>query len=162
MTMNEVKMKYPFAILLTILAGLLLFSGCSPARETPPGVAGTPENLIIVTVEPQVTPRMDFVAQPPGAPVRPNASRMQVEVLSLAQSEDNPDYTILHVLVFSTAPAEGLDEYASNLAGQEIEILLAVGDAVSLAPGDLLKIIVSYRGDEWGSSYYGSNVSYVN
>ncbi len=73
---------------------------------------------------------------PSGAPVRENASLMQVEILSLTPSEKNAEYVVIHVRVITTAPTEGLDEYNPDLAGQEVDIFLLVKDAVSLEPGD--------------------------
>ncbi|MBN2258668.1 MAG: hypothetical protein JW704_12780 [Anaerolineaceae bacterium] len=97
---------------------------------------------------------------PAGAPVRPNASRMNVEILSLAESEKGAEFMLAHVRVNSTAPVEGMDEYDPNLAGQEIDITLAFEDGIMLAFGDIINLTVAYRGDEWGGGYFGSEISY--
>ena len=157
-------MKYPIVILTLLVIGLTGLAGCQPNQpvlET--NAAGEPTlgNLIIVTTLPQVTPPGNGDApQPAGGPVRENASLATVEVLSLTASKENPEFVVLHVLVKVTAPAEGLDEYNPSLAGQEIDINLAAGDAATLAPGDVIILTLSYRGDEWGGGYYGTEIIY--
>jgi hypothetical protein len=159
-------MKKNLLILVVILLSLFLLSGCKSDEAAPvPDASGekagdttlpgypAPDSTI-----PEET--MPGYPAPAGAPVRENASRMNVEVLSLAQSEKNSEYVVMHVRVNSTAPVDGMDEYDANLAGQEVDITLAVGDAVSLAPGDIINLTVSYRGDEWGGGYYGTEISY--
>ena len=157
-------MKYPIVILTLLVIGLTGLAGCQPNQpvlET--NAAGEPTlgNLIIVTVQPQATPQSnDRIPPPAGGPVRENASLATVEVLSLTTSKENPQFVVLHVLVKVTAPAEGLDEYNPSLAGQEIDINLAAGDAANLAPGDVINLTLSYRGDEWGGGYYGTGINY--
>ena len=84
---------------------------------------------------------------------------MQVEILSLTPSEKSPDFVVAHVRVNTAAAAEGFDQYDPNLAGQEIDILLPAGDAAGLAVGGIINLTVSYRGDEWGGGYYGSEIT---
>jgi hypothetical protein len=113
--------------------------------------------------QPTAVPLIDPVdpgVQPPlGAPVRENASLMGVEVLSISPNEKNSAEVIIHVKVVSSAAANGMDEYDPNLVGQEIDIHLNAADAVNLAAGSTLNLTVSYRGDEWGGGYYGSNLT---
>jgi hypothetical protein len=157
-------MKIQTIILTLLILSLGGLAGCltaQPVLETNPGMEPTLGNLIIVTVQPQATPQdNDRVPPPVGGPVRPNASLATVEVLSLATSKNNPEYVVLHVLVRVSAPAEGLDEYDPNLVGQEIDINLAAGDAVNIAAGKILILTISYRGDEWGGGYYGTDISF--
>ena len=148
-------------IILTLLmlsfGGLAACQTAQPVPVTNPAVEPTPGNLIIITVQPQATADNNGSVPPPaGGPVRPNASLATVEVLSLMTSQNNPEYVVAHVLVKTTTNAEGFDEYNPNLVGQEIDINLAVGDAAVLAPGDIIILTISYRGDEWGGGYYGS------
>jgi hypothetical protein len=170
----EENMKIKYGMLILILLNLLVFSGCQKdqsVNETaaPVGSESYPEPVISVPlINPSDYPAPDdgegntnsVITVPQNAPVRENASLMQVEILSLTQSKVSPDYVIVHVLVNATTPVKGFDEYDSTLAGQEIDILLVTGDAISLAPGDVINLNVSYRGDEWGGGYYGSNISY--
>jgi hypothetical protein len=158
-------MKLQIIILTLLMLCLSVLAACQtaqPVLETNPVVEPTPGNLIIITTEPQATPQNNGRVPPPaGGPVRPNASLATVEVLSLANSKETPEYVIAHVLVKTTTNAEGFDEYNPNLVEQEIDIKLAVGDAANLVPGDIINLTLSYRGDEWGGGYYGTGISYV-
>jgi len=163
-------MRKSLLMLVAILLGLSLLGGCQSGAKpddgsgegpvTDPGQAAYPAPQIQPTATARAYPGPDGPGQPAGAPVRENGSIMNVEVLSLAQSEKNPDFVVIHVKVNATTPAPGLEEYDPNLASQEIDINLRVGDAVGLAPGDILRLTVSYRGDEWGGGYYGSNINH--
>ncbi|MGA9397721.1 MAG: hypothetical protein WBV22_05605, partial [Anaerolineaceae bacterium] len=97
---------------------------------------------------------------PSTAPVRENASLMNIEVLSITPNEKNAEDVILHVKVNTTAATNGMDEFNPNLAGQEIDIHVNKADAANLAVGNILNLTVSYRGDEWGGGYYGSNPTF--
>ena len=150
-------MKHITVILTLIMISLGALAGCQTAQ---PVMDPTPGNLSIITTEPQATTQNTGKVPPPAAgSVRPNASLVTVEVLSLTPSKDRPDTVIVHVLVKTTAPAEGLDEYNPDLAGQEIDINLAAGEAANLVIGDVISLTLSYRGDEWGGGYYGTMVN---
>ncbi len=175
-------MKIKYGILILILISLIALSGCK-TKETvsetvvPEGSSEgypVPEvNLPLVTTsegypapdssvgEPEVITDPGYPA-PSGAPVRENASLMQVEILSLSPSEKSPDFVVAHVRVNTTAAAEGFDQYDPNLAGQEIDILLPAADAAGLSVGSIINLTVSYRGDEWGGGYYGSSITVGN
>ncbi len=146
-------------ILLPVL--LILCLGILTACQTSqPVMEPTPGELTLVTTQPQALNPDGGKAPPPArAPVRPNASLATVEVLSLTTSAERADTVILHALVKNTAPTEGLDEYDPNLAGQEIDINLASGEAATLVPGDVISLTLSYHGDEWGGGYYGTMVT---
>jgi hypothetical protein len=179
--LHEEKMKIKYGILILILISLLALSGCktketvteTAAPESSSGGYPAPEiNLPLVTSPgypaPESTPAEDKAVSEPGypdpssAPVRENASLMQVEILSLTPSDKIPDLVIAHVRVNNTAAVEGFDQYDPNLAGQEIDLLLTVADAARLTVGDVIELTVSFRGDEWGSGYYGSNITAGN
>jgi hypothetical protein len=154
--LQEVKMKHITLILTLIMISFGALAGCQTAQ---PVMDPTPNN-ILVTVQPQATDQAGGRVPPPArAPVRPNASLATVEVLSLTPSKDRPDTVIVHVLVKTTAPAEGLDEYNPDLTGQEIDINLAAGEAANLVAGDVISLTLSYRGDEWGGGYYGTMIN---
>ncbi len=176
-------MKFKYGIFVLVLISLLVLTGCkkdqdvnstqavdgskesypvpetvvpTPTLASYPAPAKTPEST-------QSTETTDpGYPAPDNVPVRENASLMQVEILSLAKSEKNPDFVIAHVRVNTTAAAPGLDEYDPNLTGQELDILLAARDADSLAVGNIINLTVSYRGDEWGGGYYGRELSLAN
>jgi hypothetical protein len=154
------SMKIQMTICMLMICGLALLSGCQSTQALTPGAAGTLENLTVVTLETSGTPPA-LNPPPVGAPVRPNASLMQVEILTLAPSEKSQEYMVAHVLVIASAAIEGFDQYNPELSGQEIDILLTTGEAADLAPGDILDLAVSYRGDEWGGGYYGTTSSIV-
>lgn len=178
----EVKMKFKYGIFVLVLISLLVLTGCKKDQNvnSNPAADGSKESYPAQdNVVPQptqasypapATPESIQSTQsttpgypaPANAPVRENASLMQVEILSLAKSEKSPDFVIAHVRVNTTAATAGLDEYDPNLAGQELDILLAAGDADSLAVGNIINLTVSYRGDEWGGGYYGRELSLAN
>jgi hypothetical protein len=170
----EVKMKIKTGILILILVSLLALGGCK-SKETAvptsasgdypaPDVAlplvispGYPAPESTVSVEKAVTD--PGYPAPSGAPVRENASQLQVEILSLTPSDKNPDLVVAHVRVNSLGMVEGFDPYDPEMVGKEVDILLITGDAAGLAVGDLINLTVSYRGDEWGGGYYGTGIS---
>ena len=162
-------MKTKLGILTLVLISLLVLSGCKtgePTLETNPadGIStGYPAPQLPVQAATSAgypAPGTDH--SPAGAPVRENASLVQVEILSLTPSEKNAEYVVLHVRVITAAPAEGLEEYNPNLPGQEIDILVLAGDATSLEPGKIIDLTIRYSGDEWGGGYYGSNITTNN
>ena len=158
-------MKIQTIVLTLLVISLAGLTGCQaeqPVTETKPAVEPTLGNLIIVTIPPQATQENSGRVPPPvGAPVRPNASLATVEVLSLTAVKEDPEFVIVHAMVTAATPAEGFDAYDPNLVGQEIDIHLAVGEAANLVPGDIILLTLSYRGDEWGGGYYGTDISYL-
>ena len=154
-------MRKEIEITVLILLSLTLLAGCK--NEQPKSAVMDWSTAYPEQIQPAVIP--DAGTLQPGvmsAPVRENGSIMNVEVLSLARSDRNPDFVVVHVLVNATAPAAGLEEYDPNLAGQEIDINLRSGDAASMLPGDIIRLTVTYRGDEWGGGYYGSDINHQN
>jgi hypothetical protein len=175
----EVKMKVKYGILILILVSAFILGGCKNDQTasdtaTPDGSAPSyPEPVVAATTEtspgypapgsatgePQV-PDVGYPVQS-SAPAMDNASLMNVEILALTPNPDKADLVILHVWVNTTAPAEGYIEFDPDLAGKEMDIQVAAGDAASLAVGDVIDLTVSYRGDESGGGYYGYDISKV-
>jgi hypothetical protein len=156
-------MKKQLIIPLLIVISFSLLTGCkSKQASTENPVSGNPTtgNNGAAYPVPQVNPNSGYPA--PGASasvVVDNASQMTVEILSLTPNAKDPQYVTAHVKVNFSVPVEGKVEYNPNLAGQEIDINLTVADASALAVGNILNLKVSFRGDESGSGYYGSEIS---
>lgn len=159
-------MKSKIGILALVLISLIILTGCKtdqPKDEsisTPGSSAGYPAPEITA---PEITlpgyPAPGGNTSPAIGPVRENASAMNVVVLSITPNEKNADEMILHVKVNSAVPANNLEQYNPNLIDQEIDIHVSRADAANLSVGNVLNLTVSYRGDEWGGGYYGSNIT---
>jgi|GEM_PF-2355674 len=160
-------MKIKLGILILFLISLLILSGCKADQQN--GETGAtvdsstgypPPEIPIPEVSPPGYPAPGSDTSPSTGPVRENASAMNIEVLSITPNEKNAEDVILHVKVNSSVPTNGLDEFNSNLIGQEIDIHLNVADTANLAVGNILSLTVSYRGDEWGGGYYGTGITF--
>ncbi len=154
-------MKKHLLILMLIAISTSLLSGCKTQEgsSTNPvtgnqtqGTSGAGYPAPEISTEPAYP-------APSGQVVAENASRMTVEVLSLTPSANDPQNIIIHVKVNSSAAVEGKTEYNPNLAGTEIDINLTAADAAGLAVGSVLSLTVSFRADNWGGGYYGSEIS---
>ena len=156
-------MKKQLIIPLLIVISFSLLTGCkSKQASTGNPVSGNPAtgNNGTGYPAPQVNPNSSYPAPGvSGSVVIDNASQMTVEILSLTPNTKDPQYVTAHVKVNFSVPVEGKSEYNPNLAGQEIDIKLTVADAANLAVGNILNLTVSFRGDEWGGGYYGSEIS---
>lgn len=157
-------MKKQLPILLLILIGISLLTGCKPEATD----SVTMENPVVVNPTAEIGGTGYPAPQPvsgypapgtSGSQVIDNASQMTVEILSLTPNAKDPRYVIAHVKVKTTTPVEGKPEYNPDVAGQEIDINLLAADAANLAVGDALRLTASFRGDEWGGGYYGSDIS---
>lgn len=159
-------MKKQLLIPLLMVISFSLLTGCKSQQ----GSTGNPTSAIPASENqttktdgagypaPQVTPVSGYPA-PADSIVTDNASQMTVEILSLTPNTKDPQYVTAHVKVNFSEPVEGKIEYNPNLAGQEIDINLSVADAATLVVGNILNLTVSYRADNWGGGYYGSEIS---
>jgi hypothetical protein len=157
-------MKKQLTILLLLVIGISLLTGCKQGSTD----NSTMENPVLENATAEISgtgyPAPQTISGYPapgisGSVVVDNASQMTVEILSLTPNAKDPQYVTAHVMVNSSVPVEGKPEYNPNLAGQEIDINLPVADAATLAVGNILNLTVSFRGDEWSSGYYGSDIS---
>jgi hypothetical protein len=159
-------MRKPFFILLIILSCVSVLTGCKTGKgstatstlENPASVVPTGGITGAGYPAPAGNPGSSYPA-PPGSVVAENASRMTVEILSLSPAANDPQYVIAHVKVKTSAAVEGKTEYNPNLPGQETDIHLLAADATNLAVGNILILTVSYRMDDAGGGYYGSEIS---
>lgn len=160
-------MKIKSFLILFLLVSLLALGGCKTAQpvvETGVSPAAgddaypVPQAAVTIPAS-EAYPAPDSGEGPAGAPVRPNASLMNVTILSILPDEKDSTQVILHVTVNTSQPANGLEEYNPGAVGQELDIRVSAQDAANLAVGNVINLTVSYRGDEWGGGYYGSGIS---
>jgi hypothetical protein len=159
-------MKKQLGILLLIVISLSLLSGCKSEQTTTETsvIEGGAEGAATSYPVPDYTipqPTSNYPAPGEGGAIPDNASLMTVEIQSLTPNANDPAYVVAKVKVNATTPVEGMIEYNSNLAGTVIDINLATADAAILAVGDLRIIKVSFRADNWGGGYYGSEITNV-
>ncbi len=138
----------------------VLAAACSAAAPSPTPVppSPTPLPLTPTTALPPIPP-------PTGpspnnrVPAIKNFSLVSGSVTSVTPDDSNSAVVHVKVNVISTSHVESFPSFTDDKVGQEIEILLDSSLASTVAAGDSVQVKVTYRGDESGGSFYGSELT---
>ncbi len=138
----------------------VLAAGCSAAAPSPTPVPPSPTPL---PSTPSTAPTALPLPTDPGpnsrVPAIKNFSLVSGKVVGVAPDASNPAVVRVTVSVVSTSQVEGFPSFTDDKVGKEIEILLDSSLASTVAAGDSVQVKVSYRGDESGGSFYGSEMT---
>ncbi len=137
-----------------------LTAACSAAAPSPTPVPPSPTPL-----PPTPTTALPPIPPPTGpspnnrVPAIKNFSLVSGSVTSVTPDDSNSAVVHVKVNVISTSHVESFPSFTDDKVGQEIEILLDSSLASTVAAGDSVQVKVTYRGDESGGSFYGSELT---
>ena len=152
-------MKIKFVSKCLILAAFILgtIPGCTAATPVPlPSPSPVPPTLAPPPVKSTAKPN-----NPPGnqAPVMENHSLVSGNILAISADPKNSAMTRIQIHVTASNPVQGSVSFTDDKVGSDIDVLVKPAPASTVKIGDSIQIQVSYRGDEFGGNYYGSDLS---
>lgn len=142
-------------VLCIILLGIV--PGCTAAAPIlQPSPTPAPPTL---TPAPVGTPALP--GNPPAnrAPAIENHSLVSGSVLTIGSDPKNKSIMRVQIHVTASNPAQGSVSFTDDKVGNDIEILVKPSLAAGLKMGDTIQVQVTYRGDEFGGNFYGSDLS---
>ncbi len=146
--------KNPGSWLFPLLAMIgLLVTGCNSATPSPTPVPPSP------TPAPTSSPLPTDSLPVNRVPAIKNFSLVTGTIVKLAPDSAYPVRVQLTLDIVSTAPVESYPSFTDDKVGQEIDILIDSGLVGNAAVGDTVQVKVSYRGDESGGKFYGSELT---
>ncbi len=154
------RYKHGLTMLVVWVIFSILAAGCNAATPSPTPVPPTPTPL-----PPTPTAVPTAISQPTDSapnnrvPAIKNFSLVSGSVTKIAPDPSNSAVIHLTLKVTSTSHVEAFTSFTDDKVGQEIEILLDSSQASTIAAGVSIQIKVSYRGDESGGSFYGSELT---
>jgi len=148
----------------TISIGLVLYilllgivPGCTAATPVhqPTPTPATPTQ----SPAPVGTPALP--GNPPAnrAPVIENHSLVNGSILTIGSDPKNKSVMRIQIHVTASNPAQGSVSFTDDKVGNDIEILVKPVLAAGIKIGDTVQVQVTYRGDEFGGNFYGSDLS---
>ncbi len=156
--------RNPHRLLILLALLIALMVSCSPASPSPTPVPPT-ETAAPTPVPPTVTTAPTTNPSPtipsPGgrAPAIKNYSLVTGSVLQVSPVAEDSTLDRLVMEITSTAHVENYPSFTDDKVGQEMEILLDSTLAETAAAGNNVQIKVTYRGDERGGGFYGTELT---
>jgi hypothetical protein len=140
------------------------FAGCAaPASpKLTPIPATQPLSTLVSPTQaslPGNLPNPNSDTPPNKMPAVENHSLVSGKVILVAAYPKNSTRVLIRLSVTVSAPVENFRSFTSDKVGQEIEILVDPALASSVKAGDSIQLKVSYRGDEFGGNFYGSDLT---
>ncbi len=147
-------MRAKFGILILLLISLSgsLLTGCNSAQPSPTPVPPT------ITTAPTTAPLPTVSSPVNKGPTVKNYSLVTGSVVKIEPDRVNQSFSRVTLNVTSTSHVESYPSFTDGKVGQEIDVLIDPAQAGTLAVGNTIQVKVTYRGDENGAKFYGSEL----
>ncbi len=150
--------RNPHRLLILLALLIALMVSCSPASPSPTPVPPT-ETAAPTPVPPTVTTAPTIPSPGGRAPAIKNYSLVSGSVLQVSPVAGNSTLVRMMMKIISTAHVENYPSFTDDKVGQEMEVLLDSTLAEKAAAGNNVQIKVTYRGDERGGGFYGTELT---
>jgi hypothetical protein len=144
----------------TLIVLCFVIGGCNTAVPSPTSVPPSPTAIPpLPTVVPTLPPLPTDSPPINRVPAIKNVSQVTGLVVKVAPDSSDPTLLLLTIKVTSTSHVEPYPSFTDDKVGQEIEILIDSSLAELITPTKSVNMQVTYRGDEHGGFFYGSDIA---
>ncbi|HVP21917.1 MAG TPA: hypothetical protein VMS73_08655 [Anaerolineaceae bacterium] len=137
----------------------LLVTGCSAA--TPSSLPGLTQVHPVLPTQPVDSSASTVLVPNGGMPARENYSLVSGKVLAVSPDPQKPAMLRAQISVTASDYVQNYPSRTDDKVGQEINVLVPQDLARDLKVGDSIQLQVSYRGDESGGAFFGSQLVIV-